>query len=95
MAIESARGWGGVGANGHTSKQRRDKKNVTFIGPKSRARKKDTNLMLLRRLSGVKKGTAVKRGMMCRGVWGIWGHLLNVSRDFGTFWNPPKNGCKA
>ena len=86
---------GGVGASEHTSKQRRDKKNVTFIGPNPRARKKDTKLMLLRRLTGVKKGTAVKRDMMCRGVWGIWGHLLNVSRDFGTFWNPQKNGCKA
>ena len=51
---------------------------MTFIGPKPRARKKDTKLMLLSRLAGVKKGTAVRRGMMCRGVWGMWGHLLNV-----------------
>ncbi len=32
-AIESAGGWGGIGASGHTSQQTRDEKNVTFIGP--------------------------------------------------------------
>ena len=52
-------------------------------------------LMQLKKLRGVKKERAVRMGMLCRGVWGIWGHLLDVSRDFGTFWNPQKNGCKA
>jgi hypothetical protein len=63
-----------------------------LFGPKPRARKKDTKLMLLRRLRGVKKGRAVTIGMMCRDVWGMWEHLLDVSRHFGTFWNPQKMG---
>ena len=63
---------------------------MTFISPKPRARKKDTKLMQLKKLRGVKKERAVRMGMLCRGVWGIWGHLLDVSRHFGTFWNPQK-----
>ncbi len=67
-AIQCAGGWGGIGARGHTSQQTKGKKNGTFIGPKPRAMKKDTKSMLLRRLRGVKKGRAVRMGMMCRGV---------------------------
>ena len=67
---------------------------MTFIGPKPRARKKDTKLMQLKKLRGVKKERAVRMGMLCRGVWGIWGHLLDVSRHFGTFWNPQKMAAK-
>ena len=44
---------------------------MTFIGPKPRARKKDTKLMQLKKLRGVKKERAVRMGMMCRDVWGI------------------------
>ena len=44
---------------------------MTFIDPKPRAMKKDNKLMLFRRLPGVKKGRAVRMGMMCRDVLGI------------------------
>ena len=70
-------------------------RNLYLYWSKAQSKKKDPKLMLFRRLPGVKKGRAVRMGMMCRCVWGIWGHLLNVSRDFRTFWNPQKNGCEA
>ena len=74
-AIDSAGGWGGIGASGHTSQQTRDKKNVTFIGPSCRLRKKEPKNVLGRRLCRDKKQREVMIVRECRDERGFMGHL--------------------
>ena len=94
-AIESAGGWGGIGASGHTSQQTRDKKNVTFIGPCCRLREKESKKVLFTRLRRNKKQKDIMIERACRGVGGSIGHLLHVETGLKTYRNLKKFGCKA
>ncbi len=86
-AIESAGGWGWIGASGHTSQQERDKKNVTFIGPSCRRRKKEPKKVLFTCLRRNKKQKDIRIERACRGVGGSIGHLLHVETDLKTYRN--------
>ena len=94
-AIDSAGGWGGIGASGHTSQQTRDKKNVTFIGPSCRLRKKEPKKVLFTCLRRNKKQKDIRIERACRGVGGSIGYLLHVESGVKTYRNLKQFGCKA
>ena len=94
-AIESAGGWGGIGASGHISQQTRDKKNVTFIGPCCRLREKEPKKVLFTRLRRNKKQKDIRIERACRGVGGSIGYLLHVESGVKTYRNLKVIGSKA
>ncbi len=88
-------GGGGIGASGHTSQQTRDKKNVTFIGPSCRLRKKEQKKVLFTCPCRNKKQKGIRIERACRGVRGSIGQLLHVEKGLRTYRNLNKFGCKA